>query len=118
MDLIPHKKILTELDRLSTFKSWPFAEGPCNPSNLAKAGFFYAGKKGDDSVRCFVCFKELCNWNENDDPFTEHKIHSEHCEFVKIGQDQSKITLSDFLKLLNLSLKKVIVSWLFFFNLT
>lgn len=112
MEKLPYKKILCESDRILTFNhNWPFKEGSCSPENLAKAGFFYTGRKStDDSVRCFVCFKELFGWSEDDDPFDEHRKHSENCEFVRIGQDQSNISLNDFLKILNHSLKNAIVS--------
>ena len=117
MENIPYKKILCESDRLSTFKNWPFKDGPCNPTSLAKAGFFYTGKRAkDDYVRCFVCFKELVGWNENDDPFDEHRKHSKDCEFVNIGQDQSKLSLNEYFQILNISLKRLIVSFEFHFR--
>lgn len=111
MDVIPFKKILCESDRLQTFKSWPFKNGPCTAENLAKAGFFYAGRNGKDHhVRCFVCFRELPELNESLDPFEEHRKENKDCPFVEIGMNQSEIKLGDFLQLLRVSVKGSLVS--------
>ena len=112
MENIPFKKILCESDRLQTFKNWPFKDGPCTAENLAKAGFFYAGRNGKDNhhVRCFVCFKKLSDLNESLNPFEEHRKENQNCQFVQIGMNQSEIKLGDFLQLLRVSVKGSLVS--------
>lgn len=57
---------------------WPHpASFNANPNTLAEAGFYWAPSLDDrDSVACFMCGKELSDWNEEDDPF---QIHWEKC---------------------------------------
>merc|ERR1712223_1613549 len=59
-----------ESERLKTFKNcWP------NPAisidKLANAGFIYT-RRGD-SVQCAYCAGVIGDWEDNDDPMTEHK---------------------------------------------
>ena len=65
---------------------------------MAKAGFyqcFYS--KGSDCVRCFCCFKELDNWDVDDDPFIEHLKHQPSCSFAKLGLEECQMTVTQFL---------------------
>jgi len=57
---------------------WPHpASFNANPDTLAEAGFYWAPSWEDrDTVTCFLCFKELSDWNEEDDPF---QVHWEKC---------------------------------------
>lgn len=44
-----------------------------NPHTLAEAGFFYnPSPEHRDSVTCFMCGKELSDWEADDDPFAIH----------------------------------------------
>ena len=37
----------------------------------------------DDNVRCFFCDGGLRNWEEQDDPFTEHARWFPRCNFIR-----------------------------------
>ncbi|CAH1246363.1 BIRC3 [Branchiostoma lanceolatum] len=74
------KDLNTELHRVHTFFGWP--EGtPVRPEVLAKLGFFYLGVR--DKVECAFCGGVLHQWEEGDDPKTEHKRHYPHCPFIR-----------------------------------
>ncbi|KAI0360603.1 hypothetical protein OH77DRAFT_1470713 [Trametes cingulata] len=50
------------------------------PNSLAEAGFYYnPGPNEADNVTCFMCKKNLCGWEPEDDPF---EIHYEKCSDV------------------------------------
>ncbi|KAH3729030.1 hypothetical protein DPMN_054993 [Dreissena polymorpha] len=51
------------------------------PYQLAEAGFFYTGI--GDHFRCFSCNGGLRNWENNDDPWTEHCKWFPACRFAK-----------------------------------
>ncbi|KAI0336874.1 hypothetical protein GY45DRAFT_1237805 [Cubamyces sp. BRFM 1775] len=47
------------------------------PNSLAEAGFYFTpGPDEPDNVTCFMCKKNLCNWEPEDDPF---EVHYEKC---------------------------------------
>ncbi|XP_078579679.1 baculoviral IAP repeat-containing protein 7-like [Branchiostoma floridae x Branchiostoma japonicum] len=74
------KDLNTELHRVHTFFGWP--EGtPVRPERLAKLGFFYLGVR--DKVECAFCGGVLHQWEEGDDPKTEHQRHYPHCPFIR-----------------------------------
>ena len=58
--------------------AWPHpSDWVATPETLADAGFFHDPSPFDpDNVRCFLCGKELGEWEKDDDPF---KIHAEKC---------------------------------------
>ncbi|XP_069499467.1 baculoviral IAP repeat-containing protein 7-B-like [Ambystoma mexicanum] len=81
-----HPDMVLEWTRLSSFRYWPlYAE--VQPQQLARAGFFYTGQ--GDHVKCFYCDVGLRNWEEDDDPWTEHAKWFPRCEFLQqsLGQD-------------------------------
>jgi hypothetical protein len=57
---------------------WPHSSHfLARPETLAEAGFYYNPSFEDrDNVLCFVCGKQLSEWEEGDDPFG---IHWEKC---------------------------------------
>ncbi|VDI62470.1 Hypothetical predicted protein [Mytilus galloprovincialis] len=65
--------------RLKTFDQWKFGEKQI-PRNLSESGYFYTGE--GDIVRCFCCDLGLAEWDESDDPWTEHARHSPKCCFL------------------------------------
>ncbi|XP_052238927.1 baculoviral IAP repeat-containing protein 3-like isoform X2 [Dreissena polymorpha] len=67
--------------RLLTFENNNFR---CTktPQELAETGLFYTGV--GDEVRCFSCGGGLQNWDESDDPWTEHYKWFPHCEYAVI----------------------------------
>ena len=92
--------------RLESFKSsWP-TNLTQTPENLSSAGFFYDGYS--DNVHCFFCDGGLCNWESEDDPWTEHARWFPDCGFLKqvkglkyiqkvqdIGVNGGAVTLGD-----------------------
>jgi hypothetical protein len=53
---------------------WPHPSNfLATPETLTEAGFFYNPSFEDrDNVTCFVCAKQLSEWEEGDDPFDIH----------------------------------------------
>lgn len=74
MELLSH--------RLQTFDVWPIGLHQ-RPEELARAGFIYT--KCGDIVKCFMCNIVLGHWEPNDDPWEEHKKHTESCAFVDLN---------------------------------
>ncbi|XP_062615881.1 uncharacterized protein LOC134277573 [Saccostrea cucullata] len=81
-----HPDYKTVESRLRTFVFWPFNDKQ-NKVLLVQCGFFFTGQQ--DIVRCFACDIGLAEWDETDDPWSEHARHSPHCKYLKKmkGQD-------------------------------
>ncbi|KAJ3558252.1 hypothetical protein NM688_g1031 [Phlebia brevispora] len=59
--------------KLVTLKWSHPASFSANPSTLAEAGFYFNPSPDHrDSVTCFMCAKELSDWERDDDPFAIH----------------------------------------------
>ncbi|KAL4062150.1 hypothetical protein J3A83DRAFT_2402763 [Scleroderma citrinum] len=73
----PSKKTSTQAASVK----WPHpASYKANANTLAEAGFFFSPSWDDrDCVACFLCGKELSDWDAEDDPFA---IHYEKCAEV------------------------------------
>lgn len=58
---------------------WPYPpDFEANANTLAEAGFFFSPSWDErDAVTCFLCGKELSDWDENDNPF---EIHYTKCQ--------------------------------------
>lgn len=80
--------------RLETFKEWPFnKDSSCTVHKMAEAGFIFCGSKSEpDLAQCYVCLKKLDGWEQDDEPWKEHKKHSPSCLFVKIGKKEADMT--------------------------
>ncbi|KAI0635243.1 hypothetical protein C8Q77DRAFT_1156558 [Trametes polyzona] len=65
----------------SASAKWPHPPTwKATPDSLAEAGFYYNPSPHDpDNVTCFMCKKDLCGWEPEDDPF---EIHYEKCSDV------------------------------------
>ncbi|KAI8792344.1 baculoviral IAP repeat-containing protein 2 isoform X1, partial [Biomphalaria glabrata] len=77
---------ITFARRLQSFTHWTH----CNihaPSQLAAAGFFYAGYR--DCVRCFQCGLGLRSWKPGDDVTEEHQKYRPSCSFLKTYLESS-----------------------------
>ncbi|KAH6921193.1 hypothetical protein HPB50_027820 [Hyalomma asiaticum] len=88
-------------NRIATFDCWPLrGSSVCSPRRMAEAGFYYCPTETDpDLARCYVCFKELVEWEPGDDPFQEHACYTD-CPFVALGMKKEKdITLREFIYL-------------------
>ncbi|KZT34786.1 inhibitor of apoptosis repeat-containing protein [Sistotremastrum suecicum HHB10207 ss-3] len=66
--------------------SWPHPPSfRANPATLAEAGFYYAPSSSDlDNVVCFMCAKELSDWEAEDDPFQIHAVKCPKCPWVVV----------------------------------
>ncbi|XP_053331400.1 LOW QUALITY PROTEIN: baculoviral IAP repeat-containing protein 1 [Spea bombifrons] len=83
-------EFIEEEIRLTSFVGWPFyAKIPSDI--LAKAGFFFTGKK--DTVQCFSCLGCLGNWEENDDPWREHAKWFPECKYLRSKKTPEEIRL-------------------------
>ena len=51
------------------------------PLQLAQAGFYYTGFKGD--VRCFYCGVTVEDWSSDESPWYVHLIRKPHCPYMK-----------------------------------
>jgi len=70
-----------EASRLESYKNkWP-SNLAQTPDVLSSAGFFYVGYL--DNVKCFFCDGGLCNWEADDEPWTEHARWFPECGFLK-----------------------------------
>lgn len=63
---------------------------------LAAAGFYKCNpnKDGGDDCACFYCGKELDGWDAEDDPFKEHKSHSQNCKFINLERRESELKVA------------------------
>ncbi|XP_075596419.1 baculoviral IAP repeat-containing protein 1 isoform X5 [Balearica regulorum gibbericeps] len=75
--------------RLQSFDGWPFYARGTKPDLLARAGFFFTGKK--DTVQCFACGGCLGNWEDGDDPWREHAKWFPECEFLQSKKSSEEI---------------------------
>jgi hypothetical protein len=69
----------TRTRRAATPKlAWPHHDNfLANPRSLAEAGFYHLPSEEDpDNVICFMCDKQLSQWEPEDDP---QRIHVEKC---------------------------------------
>ncbi|KAK0436928.1 inhibitor of apoptosis repeat-containing protein [Armillaria borealis] len=67
------KRVKTGSKTTVTLK-WPHPSSfQANPETLAEAGFYYDPSPEDrDSVTCYMCSKQLSEWDSDDDPFDIH----------------------------------------------
>jgi hypothetical protein len=68
------------------FVPWPHPIGGsyiATPETLAEAGFYHDPSPFDpDNVCCFLCGKELGEWEPEDDPFLIHAQKCPKCPWV------------------------------------
>ena len=87
-----------------------FCSKTCFMSQMAKAGFYSTSNGKDmDCVRCFCCFKDLENWDDDDDPWHEHRKRNK-CLFAKLGKEEKELTLAQTLEVLEERLRNLNVS--------
>lgn len=70
-----------EVRTQSFYKSRAVIPKGQNPTVLAEAGFYYYGPS--DYCKCFFCDGGLKNWQEDDDPWSEHARWYPRCEYTK-----------------------------------
>jgi hypothetical protein len=83
-----HLNLVSSGSRTDTFKEWT-PNAYVTVEDLVVAGFFYLGIQ--DYVKCFYCDVGVCNWEREDDPWTEHCRWSKSCRFVKLIKGQEFI---------------------------
>lgn len=98
--------------RFKTYKYWPFDDDkPCNKRAMAEAGFVSLGSSLDH-VECFICSKQLDGWEEDDDPWEEHKKHQATCPFILLGKkDELELRIEEIYALLKIFYLKDLVSY-------
>lgn len=70
-----------ETDRLRSYDDWPISINQ-RPKELSDAGFFYTGS--GDKVKCFYCSGGLKDWEQGDDPWEQHAMWYDDCEYLKL----------------------------------
>ncbi|MFH4974610.1 hypothetical protein AB6A40_001319 [Gnathostoma spinigerum] len=88
--------------RLASFtRTWPHRNNPnLSPEKMAEAGFYFnADFSHGDNVKCAFCFKELWDWQDNDDPIEEHRKRKPTCIFTQLDKAETEYTIGDFLRL-------------------
>ncbi|KAJ3718636.1 hypothetical protein DFJ43DRAFT_1134271 [Lentinula guzmanii] len=71
-------------------QKWPHPEYfLATPETLAEAGFYFDPSSEDkDNVTCYMCGKELSEWDERDDPFEIHyKKCGKKCAWANMDAD-------------------------------
>lgn len=81
-----HRSKCTIASRMATFRNWPEGDSKPRPTDLAEAGFFYAG--ADDRTVCFHCGGGLMQW-KGDDAWQQHAVWFSECVYLtlKRGED-------------------------------
>lgn len=70
-----------ETARLRSFDEWPKTMKQ-KPKQLSDAGFFYTQK--GDRVICFSCGGGLRDWDEQDDPWEQHALWYDVCDYLRL----------------------------------
>lgn len=77
-----------EAKRLESYEDWPkFMKQ--KPKELSDAGFFYTGKS--DRVKCFSCGGGLKDWEAEDEPWEQHAMWYNNCEYLKLMKGEEYI---------------------------
>uniref|UniRef100_A0A2S2P3Z9 Apoptosis inhibitor IAP n=1 Tax=Schizaphis graminum TaxID=13262 RepID=A0A2S2P3Z9_SCHGA len=82
---IKRSKMATFDARLKSFNKWP-KKLNLNINTLSEAGFFYTGNGRNDYTTCFFCDEILCQWTDDDEPWTEHAKWSKKCSYVLLNK--------------------------------
>uniref|UniRef100_A0A5S6R008 Uncharacterized protein n=1 Tax=Trichuris muris TaxID=70415 RepID=A0A5S6R008_TRIMR len=97
--------MVTEKSRYHSFGLGPRFTYSVPPSKLAEAGFFcLQSADAPDAVECAFCSVQLESWDPDDDPWSEHRCHTESkgikCPFVALGKAEKNMTVEEFRELL------------------
>ncbi|XP_044588675.1 death-associated inhibitor of apoptosis 1-like [Cotesia glomerata] len=65
--------------RLQSYSSWPLRY--MDPIRMATAGFYYTGQ--GDKVKCFECGISISEWEEGDNPLSDHQRWQSNCRFIR-----------------------------------
>ncbi|XP_008184238.2 baculoviral IAP repeat-containing protein 7-B-like [Acyrthosiphon pisum] len=85
-----HKDLATLEARLQSFEKCliPLKQ---NIQTLCEAGFYYQGTGTNDSMRCYYCDQGLIDWDDYDEPWTEHARWSNTCIHVLLNKGKNFI---------------------------
>lgn len=72
--------MISEAERLRTFKSLWNSNDIVDSKKLAREGFYFTGTS--DRVQCAFCAGTLGNWEAGDDPRNLHKQYFHYCKMV------------------------------------
>ena len=65
---------------------------------MCDAGFYMVeSEESEDLARCYYCRRELDGWEEEDDPWQEHKRRD--CPFIKKGKAAKNLNVKDHFEL-------------------
>lgn len=70
--------------KVSGSGKWPHPKHfKATPDTLAEAGFYFnPSAQHNDNVTCFMCGKELSDWDADDDPFEIHWAKCPTCPWA------------------------------------
>lgn len=68
-----------ESARLQSYSNWPLEY--MEPARMAAAGLYYTGR--GDQARCFECGITIGEWEEGDNPMSDHRRYQSNCRFVR-----------------------------------
>lgn len=75
--------------RMKSFETWPKSI-KLKPADLVEAGFFYSGQF--DITICFSCGVFVAQWEEDDNPWVEHKkLLEKECNYLNLNQEKLKL---------------------------
>ena len=96
--------------RLQSFEElgWPYQDGPCSAQQMAISGFYKLNEH--DDVKCAFCLKELCGWEQDDDPWKEHLNHSPNCLFAQLAKPETSLKVRELILLAQFQLSTFLVS--------
>lgn len=77
-----------ETARLRSFDEWPKTMKQ-RPKQLSDAGFFYTQK--GDRVICFSCGGGLRDWDEQDEPWEQHALWYDKCDYLRLVKGQEYV---------------------------
>ncbi|XP_050525793.1 baculoviral IAP repeat-containing protein 2-like isoform X2 [Daktulosphaira vitifoliae] len=83
-----HKEFATYDARLATFDKC-HKEMKQDVQTLSEAGFFYIGDGQNDQMLCFCCSQGLKDWEDDDEPWTEHARWSPNCSYVLLSKGKT-----------------------------
>uniref|UniRef100_A0A2S2NSC9 Apoptosis 1 inhibitor n=1 Tax=Schizaphis graminum TaxID=13262 RepID=A0A2S2NSC9_SCHGA len=83
-----HKEFSTLEARLKSFEKC-LIKLKQDVQTLCEAGFFYIGNGSNDQMLCYYCSQGLKDWEDNDDPWTEHARWSSSCSYVLLNKGKN-----------------------------
>ncbi|XP_050443224.1 death-associated inhibitor of apoptosis 2-like isoform X2 [Adelges cooleyi] len=83
-----HKEYATYDARLATFDKCE-KKMKQETHTLCEAGFFYIGDGQNDQMLCFCCSQGLKDWEDDDEPWTEHARWSPNCSYVLLSKGKN-----------------------------